>query len=824
MFYRLSAEELSKRFWDPARHPRGWRGEFVSTESLDMPSLSKPEPGVKDLADKGRPDGLGTPDDPIDVQGNTDRALLLLAQGKNVRLNHADEVTLVADEVNKLGADFKAHGENMPNVDFGKLTLTGTNLFTAQSEGIPRAKMPQLSGVAAPGSEAARIAGGAGKNVDLTGLFRKDLEAHGIKVTDEIVPSSHLRATQDQLKGSSVAGIAQAWLDGVPAVKNMMKEPIFITRDNYIIDGHHRWAASMVLDSRDGTLGSTTMEVHKADMDIGQAIPYANDFANRMGIPPQGMEGNTTLVQKKFDPFQLRGPDGRWTRGDGSGSSGRSSGHGSGDDMESRLGRCYELSGKYVMDHSGTTLIHGSIQGFGHPRIGHAWAVTKSGDIWEPATNQTYPKPVFDAIFNPEVDSTYTHSEALKQMVQHETYGPWDAEKSAETPELASTHRPLGTHGLWGDKASQLPAYIQNIAHAMIRDGHDTSSAIALAVAAVKRWAAGGNHVTPEVQAAAGAALAEWEKLRAEHAAKSGDDDTAVRVSFTAAELAGVVKVGPHGWEHGWKFVGIPVLGTEVKHPDLGTGHVTSHTDDTVTARFPDAGKTKTFSRGTASPGSAPAPGHLEPAPVNSANSARLGSLAFVSHQSKIYTDDQVKSLQDQINQLQAELHKEKHKEKKVGVAIEIGSVIAAVGLSFITGGLSLGLLGPAVVHESPNIGKAIAEWVHSRIGRTSNPFTPLKPGEKSAQPAASMSQQEQVIAALTDIFSGPELSEADARAFSTLVVAQAAQSLAAGKFPGDDGFISPENIQAVKDSLIPSQVTVKVSDLVKAVACSHGY
>jgi hypothetical protein len=91
------------------------------------------------------------------------------------------------------------------------------------------------------------------------------------------------------------------------------------------------------------------------------------------------------------------------------------------------------------------------------------------------------------------------------------------AGKSAKTPELSTVHRPLGTHGLWGRKTDQLPAYIQNIAHAMLRDGHDESSAIALAVGAVKRWAGGGDHVTPEVQAAAGKALAEWEKLRAEH-------------------------------------------------------------------------------------------------------------------------------------------------------------------------------------------------------------------------------------------------------------------------------------------------------------------
>jgi 8-oxo-dGTP pyrophosphatase MutT (NUDIX family) len=120
--------------------------------------------------------------------------------------------------------------------------------------------------------------------------------------------------------------------------------------------------------------------------------------------------------------------------------------------------------------------------------------------------------------------------------------GPWDEthssqfhhgddpqNKSAETPIVSTVHHPLGEEGLWhtpdrhtGEK-EQLPAYIQNIAHALMRDqGMEESRAIATAINAVKRWAKGDLHwgkrkVTPEVQAAARRALAEWEKLRAVH-------------------------------------------------------------------------------------------------------------------------------------------------------------------------------------------------------------------------------------------------------------------------------------------------------------------
>lgn len=101
--------------------------------------------------------------------------------------------------------------------------------------------------------------------------------------------------------------------------------------------------------------------------------------------------------------------------------------------------------------------------------------------------------------------------------------------KSAETPRVSTEHHPLGREGLWHTpskkvpEVQQLPAYIQNVARALMRDqGMGEQQAIATAVNAIKRWAAGRlgwgkRKVTPEVQAAARRALGEWESLRAAH-------------------------------------------------------------------------------------------------------------------------------------------------------------------------------------------------------------------------------------------------------------------------------------------------------------------
>ena len=84
--------------------------------------------------------------------------------------------------------------------------------------------------------------------------------------------------------------------------------------------------------------------------------------------------------------------------------------------------------------------------------------------------------------------------------------------------EVKGNPGPIGTPGNrenWVDQVGGLPPYIREIAHALIREGHDDSAAIAMGVAAVKRWAVGGDDVEPDTRTKALAALAEWEAKKA---------------------------------------------------------------------------------------------------------------------------------------------------------------------------------------------------------------------------------------------------------------------------------------------------------------------
>ena len=67
----------------------------------------------------------------------------------------------------------------------------------------------------------------------------------------------------------------------------------------------------------------------------------------------------------------------------------------------------------------------------------------------------------------------------------------------------------------WVDHAGGLPNYICRIAKHIKESGKSTSTAIAMAISTVKRWAAGGDDVKPDTQAKAAKAVAEWEAMKA---------------------------------------------------------------------------------------------------------------------------------------------------------------------------------------------------------------------------------------------------------------------------------------------------------------------
>lgn len=86
----------------------------------------------------------------------------------------------------------------------------------------------------------------------------------------------------------------------------------------------------------------------------------------------------------------------------------------------------------------------------------------------------------------------------------------------------------------WVERTPQgrLPRYIRIVRNGLMREGMPEGKATAMAVAAMKRWAAGGDNVRPQVQAAAAKALAEWTAMKG-----TKDDGAELEVKVSAEEL-----------------------------------------------------------------------------------------------------------------------------------------------------------------------------------------------------------------------------------------------------------------------------------------------
>ncbi|MCA1843831.1 MAG: hypothetical protein LC792_11735, partial [Actinobacteria bacterium] len=217
---------------------------------------------------------------------NVDEAAKALAEGRYVELDQPRQVSTLVDKLAAMVEEAKRAGTKPVTYDLCKVSVKGTNLFCAESKGIPRIKMPQLQGVPLPGSKADKL--GPSRldpkrgEVNLYPEFLSMLKARGVKTTNATERVDYLKASQNELDGAKVAGIAK-YLAGGGKIEG---HPLFTSRDNYIVDGHHRWAAQVANDLADGKSGDEHMAITRVDMGIIDLLAESNAFAKEWGIPP----------------------------------------------------------------------------------------------------------------------------------------------------------------------------------------------------------------------------------------------------------------------------------------------------------------------------------------------------------------------------------------------------------------------------------------------------------------------------------------------------------------------------------------------------------
>ena len=96
-----------------------------------------------------------------------------------------------------------------------------------------------------------------------------DMVADKVKVTKETIPASKLKKSQKELIPSKVKGIAKKY-DNPSDMK-----PLIISKDNHIVDGHHRWAAVIYKFGKDAKI-----PVHRINLSVNNAIKLYKQIAD----------------------------------------------------------------------------------------------------------------------------------------------------------------------------------------------------------------------------------------------------------------------------------------------------------------------------------------------------------------------------------------------------------------------------------------------------------------------------------------------------------------------------------------------------------------
>jgi len=223
----------------------------AKAEDFSVDAVAKELGGI---SKEGSANGSGSLEDPIDVGDDVELAHKLLAEGKHIRMKDSKSVSSLLDKLHDVVMDARERGDKAPEYDLCKVSVPKTNLFCIESKGVPRVFMPQFKGAPHEGSYAETKLNPDKGEADVEAEFRELLDKMGIKTEMKTVKASDLKASQENLDGGKVAGMARAMKEG-----KIPDAPIFVTRDGYIVDGHHRWAAKVAMDIEDGVLGDIEM-------------------------------------------------------------------------------------------------------------------------------------------------------------------------------------------------------------------------------------------------------------------------------------------------------------------------------------------------------------------------------------------------------------------------------------------------------------------------------------------------------------------------------------------------------------------------------------
>jgi GNAT superfamily N-acetyltransferase len=241
----------------------------------------------------------------VAIQQDTEFVLLKHRQGKHDQATHGSWDT---DRSNNNKSDFKYPvqdaidkvikgevGKVVPadaeflldkmadredNPDLTNLEIVGTKLFTRDNLGIMRDQMPQ-------------VPSGAKDE------FLDEMTKRGIKVKRDDVSPQKLHPIQAEISASKTGKILRDL--NLKGHKKGDGARIVVSSDNYVIDGHHRWAASAFMSLNDS---DEKIPVLRVDMTHMELIDVVRAWNKAMDIKPIGM-GESNTFKKAWVEFEL---------------------------------------------------------------------------------------------------------------------------------------------------------------------------------------------------------------------------------------------------------------------------------------------------------------------------------------------------------------------------------------------------------------------------------------------------------------------------------------------------------------------------------------
>ena len=167
------------------------------------------------------------------------------------------------------------------NPDLTNLEIVGTQLFTRDNLGIMRDEMPQVP-------------------YERKGEFISEMTNRGIAVTREEVSPEKLHPIQAEISAKKSGKLARDIKQNGHGKSDGAR--IIVSSDDYIIDGHHRWAASAFLSFKDK---GQAIPVLRVDMTHMELIDATLAWNKATGIESLSLDKSTRPFKKAWVEFEL---------------------------------------------------------------------------------------------------------------------------------------------------------------------------------------------------------------------------------------------------------------------------------------------------------------------------------------------------------------------------------------------------------------------------------------------------------------------------------------------------------------------------------------